>query len=102
MPIYYEARVAKIELSEDITDDLDEKFDEVTEELEEDETNAVARRWSQVEALVGADNRLDTVQRFPIKFKLSGPAANLGARHGPAGIVRFGGTAVLFRRLPGR
>ena len=42
------------------------------------------------------------VQRFPIKFKLSGPAANLGARHGPAGIVRFGGTAVLFRRLPGR
>ena len=41
-------------------------------------------------------------QRFPIKFKLSGPAANLGARHGPAGIVRFGGTAVLFRRLPGR
>ena len=61
VPIYYEARVAKIELSEDITDDLDEKFDEVTEELEEDETNAVARRWSQVEALVGADNRLDTV-----------------------------------------
>ena len=41
-------------------------------------------------------------QRFPIKFKLSGPAANLGARHGPAWIVRFGGTAVLFRRLPGR
>ena len=45
---------------------------------------------------------LFNLQRFPIKFKLSGPAANLGARHGPAGIVRFGGTAVLFRRLPGR
>ena len=61
VPIYYEARVAKIKLSEDITDDLDEKFDEVTEDIEEDEANAVARKWSQVEALVGADNQLDTV-----------------------------------------
>ena len=51
--------------------------------------------------LLGKVNLL-IVQRFPIKFKLSGPAANLGARHGPAGIVRFGGTAVLFRRLLGR
>ena len=51
---------------------------------------------------VDLDTMKHTDQRFPIKFKLSGPAANLGARHGPAGIVRFGGTAALFRRLPGR
>ena len=61
VPIYYEARVAKIKLSEDIIGDLDEKFDEITEDLEENEANAVARKWSQVEALVGADNRLDSV-----------------------------------------
>jgi type I restriction enzyme, R subunit len=61
VPIYYEARVAKIELNEDIAGELDEEFDEATEELEEDEADAVAKRWSQVEALVGADNRLDAV-----------------------------------------
>ncbi len=61
VPIYYEARVAKIELNEDIAGELDEEFDEATEELEEDEADAVAKKWSQVEALVGADNRLDAV-----------------------------------------
>lgn len=61
VPIYYEARVAKIELNEDIAGELDDEFDEATEELEEDEADAVAKKWSQVEALVGADNRLDAV-----------------------------------------
>jgi type I restriction enzyme R subunit len=61
VPIYYEARVAKIELDEDLTDHIDEAFDEATEGLEEDEASAIARKWSQVEALVGADKRLDAV-----------------------------------------
>ncbi|WP_170446207.1 type I restriction endonuclease subunit R [Ruegeria arenilitoris] len=61
VPIYYEARVAKIELDEDLADHLDEEFDEVTEGLEDDEASAIARRWSQVEALVGAGKRLDAV-----------------------------------------
>jgi len=61
VPIYYEARVAKIELNEDIAAELDEEFDEATEGLEDDEASAVAKKWSQVEALVGADNRLDAV-----------------------------------------
>ena len=68
------------------------------------EASILARRWSKLEAELQSlhDGLSLPRQRFPIKFKLSGPAANLGARHGPAGIVRFGGTAVLFRRLPGR
>ncbi|WP_170409909.1 type I restriction endonuclease subunit R [Ruegeria arenilitoris] len=61
VPIYYEARVAKIELDENIASEIDEEFDEATEGLEDDEANSVARKWSQVEALVGADNRLDAV-----------------------------------------
>lgn len=61
VPIYYEARVAKIELKEDLADHLDEDFDEATEGLEDSEASAIARKWSQVEALVGADKRLDTV-----------------------------------------
>lgn len=61
VPIYYEARVAKIELNEDIAGKIDEEFYEATEELEENETDAVAKKWSQVEALVGADKRLDAI-----------------------------------------
>ena len=61
VPIYYEARVAKIDLDEDVTGTLDAEFDEVTEDLEDAEAGAIARRWSRVEALVGADARLDAV-----------------------------------------
>jgi len=61
VPIYYEARVAKIELDDDLASHIDEEFDEATEGLEENEASALGRKWSQVEALVGADKRLDTV-----------------------------------------
>ncbi|MFW5654778.1 MAG: type I restriction endonuclease subunit R, partial [Roseicyclus sp.] len=61
VPIYYEARVAKIDLDEDVTGTLDAEFDEVTEDLEDAEVGAIARRWSRVEALVGAEARLDAV-----------------------------------------
>ena len=61
VPIYYEARVAKIDLDEDATEGLDAEFDEVTEDLEDAEAGAIARRWSRVEALVGAKARLDAV-----------------------------------------
>jgi type I restriction enzyme R subunit len=40
---------------------LDDEFDEATETLAEDEVGLAARKWSRIEALVGADKRLDTV-----------------------------------------
>ncbi len=61
VPIYYEGRVARIELDPDARDVLDNEFDEVTEDLGENEVAAAARKWSRVEALVGAEKRLDTV-----------------------------------------
>ncbi|GAA3874502.1 type I restriction endonuclease subunit R [Celeribacter arenosi] len=61
VPIYYEARVAKIELDEDLSEELDEEFDEATDTLEDSHAAAVAKKWSRVEALVGAEKRLDTV-----------------------------------------
>lgn len=61
VPIYFEARVAKIGLDEDLASQIDEEFDEVTEGLEDQESSAIAKRWSQVEALAGADKRLETV-----------------------------------------
>lgn len=61
VPIYYEARVAKITLDDEIAATLDDDFNEATEMLAEDQANASAKKWARVEALVGADKRLDTV-----------------------------------------
>lgn len=61
VPIYYEARVAKIELDDDAASHLDDEFSEATEGMEEDAADAAARKWSRVEALVGAEKRLDAV-----------------------------------------
>ena len=61
VPIYYEARVAKIELDPEAAADLDADFDEATEGLAAADASAMARKWSQIEALVGAEKRLDAV-----------------------------------------
>ncbi|MZR14332.1 HsdR family type I site-specific deoxyribonuclease [Maritimibacter sp. DP07] len=61
VPIFYEGRVARIELDSKVQQVLDEEFDEATEGLAEEEANAAARRWSGIEKLVGAPTRLDAV-----------------------------------------
>ncbi|MDO6588060.1 type I restriction endonuclease subunit R [Salipiger sp. 1_MG-2023] len=61
VPIYYEGRVARVEIAEDIRESLDEEFEEATETLAEDEAGAAAKKWSQIEKLVGAGPRLDAV-----------------------------------------
>ncbi len=59
VPIYYEARVAKLALDEATQRKLDADYAEITEDTEESEAEAAKRRWSRMEALVGADKRLD-------------------------------------------
>lgn len=83
VPIYYEARVAKITLDEDVAATLDEEFDEATEMLAEDQASATAKKWARVEALVGADRRLDTV----VQDILNHFDARLEAMDGKAMIV---------------
>ncbi|TKA97715.1 type I restriction endonuclease subunit R [Cereibacter changlensis] len=83
VPIYYEARVARITLDEDVAATLDEEFDEATEMLAEDQANATARKWARVEALVGADRRVETV----VQDILTHFDARLEAMDGKAMIV---------------
>ena len=83
VPIYYEARVAKITLDEDVAATLDDEFDEATEMLAEDQASATAKKWARVEALVGADRRLDTV----VQDILTHVDARLTAIDGKAMIV---------------
>ena len=63
VPIYYEARVVKVNLDPVKVSYLDEAFEEITESQEDDEKRRSASRWSQIEALVGTDARIEEVAR---------------------------------------
>lgn len=63
VPIYYEARIVKVDLDPVKVSYLDEEFEEITEGQEDDEKRRSASRWSQIEALVGADARVEEIAR---------------------------------------
>jgi len=58
VPIYYESRLAKLDLSEAERPHIDPEFEEVTEGVEEPTRAQLRRRWSRLEAVVGAERRL--------------------------------------------
>jgi len=69
VPIYYESRLARIELPEDEKPKIDAEVEELTEEEAESEQERLKRKWSAIEALVGSQKRLeliagDLVQHF--------------------------------------
>jgi len=62
VPIYYESRLAKLELSSESTSLLDGDIDELTEDEEDDASKAAKlRRWAALEKLVGAPPRIQKV-----------------------------------------
>ena len=61
VPIYYESRLAKLDLPEELKPKVDEEFEEVTEGEELERKEKLKSRWAQLEAIVGADRRLDLV-----------------------------------------
>ncbi len=61
VPIYYESRLAKLELDERERPHLDRDFEEVTEGEEIDHKERLKTKWAQLEALVGAEKRIDLV-----------------------------------------
>ena len=61
--IYYESRLAKVELSVDDYQALDDLADEITEQVEESAASKAKSRWSRLEAIVGAEERLDLIAR---------------------------------------
>ncbi len=61
VPIYYESRLARIELSEDEKPHIDAEIDDLTEDEADAEQERLKRKWSTVEALVGAEKRLKMV-----------------------------------------
>jgi type I restriction enzyme R subunit len=61
--IYYESRLAKVALSVEDYQALDDLADEITERVEETAASKAKSRWSRLEAIVGAEERLDMIAR---------------------------------------
>jgi type I restriction enzyme R subunit len=58
VPIYYEARLAKLALEEEERPKIDPEFEEVTENEEETVKTKLKSKWARLEALVGAEKRV--------------------------------------------
>ncbi len=63
VPIFYESRLVKIDLPDEKKELLNEAFDEIFEESEDEQKEKEKRKWSMLEALIGADKRLELVAK---------------------------------------
>ena len=63
VPIYYESRLAKLDLNESERPNVDPDFEEATEGEESARKERIKTRWAQLEAVVGTDKRLALVAR---------------------------------------
>lgn len=61
VPIYYESRLAKLELDAGEKPNLDPDFEEITEGEEVERREKLRTKWAAVEALVGTEKRLKLV-----------------------------------------
>ena len=61
VPIYYESRLAKLNLPEELKPKIDEAFEEVTEGEEAARKEQLKTKWAQLEAIVGAERRIAMV-----------------------------------------
>ena len=63
VPIYYESRIAKLDLDEDEKPRIDAEIEELTEEQEQDATEKAKGKWSRIEALAGSEKRIKLIAR---------------------------------------
>jgi type I restriction enzyme R subunit len=61
VPIYYESRLARVELPDEEKPKIDAEIDELTEDEATTEQERIKRKWATVEALVGSKKRLAMV-----------------------------------------
>ena len=61
VPIYYESRLAKLAIDESERPKIDPGFEEATEGEEVERKEKLKTKWAQLEAVVGADERLKLV-----------------------------------------
>ena len=74
VPIYYESRLAELVLDEGERPHIDEDFEEATEGEEVERREKLKTKWAQLEAVVGAENRIkqiaeDIVTHFDLRLE---------------------------------
>jgi type I restriction enzyme R subunit len=63
VPIYYESRLAKLELKASERPKIDPEFEEATEGEEVERKEKLKTKWAQLEAVVGSENRIKRIAR---------------------------------------
>lgn len=59
--IYYESRIAKIELPDEVKKIIDNEYEEITEYQEQSQSEQLKAKWSRLEAIVGSEKRIKLV-----------------------------------------
>lgn len=63
VPIFYEARLAKIELLEKEKPKIDADFEEITEGEEVEMVEKLKSKWARLEAMIGSEKRIKQIAR---------------------------------------
>jgi type I restriction enzyme R subunit len=63
VPIYYEARLAKIDLLKELTPKIDAEFEELTEGEEAEKKEQLKSKWARLEAMIGSEKRIALIAK---------------------------------------
>ncbi len=61
--IFYESRIAKIELPEELKPIIDDEYDEITEYQETSQKEKLKSKWARLEAVVGSQERVKQIAK---------------------------------------
>ncbi|GAA1093916.1 type I restriction endonuclease subunit R [Nocardiopsis metallicus] len=76
--VYYEPRLARIDLPEDAREEIDEEFEDIVEESDEGVDERLKSKWAKVEAIVGSDRRIAELAADIVEHWESRRAALIG------------------------
>lgn len=61
--IFYESRIAKLELPDELKPTIDTEYEDITEYQEETQREKLKSKWSRLEAIVGAKERVQLIAK---------------------------------------
>lgn len=61
--IFYESRIAKLDLPEDLKPKIDSEYDEITEFQEFNQKEKLKSKWARLEAIVGTNSRVKQIAK---------------------------------------
>ena len=67
VPIYYEPRLAKIQLLKEATPKIDQEFEELTEGEEVNKKDKLKSKWAKLEAMIGSESRIKLLAEDVVK-----------------------------------